>query len=389
MEQLWILSSSGKFTGIEIPSGLKVLHLNDYSTKIYQQFNIEPIYQRFYYKGEHVWDIANPCISQKKPVSLLSIESSPHKILYIALPDPESQNLIQYPIAIEYPESKTLYNAFNLMRKMYKILNIFNTCNFIIYDQNEYLSINTPLSSLKSNQIYTTNTDIPNYLKFNLTIENQDIESQDIEYYAQANLIVSELISFIALKRGAMGLKPLKSCLSLSNRSTIIDKDRTLKDIIQDDNTIITSADDAGGAMTSTTFINFESPSVATVSGKAPNWRLVKKGLSFIFICPNEGGCKTNKDIVIASVGYGIFDLARTVDFIRCPECSIKIKTPPNYCGYYNAKVSYVGYSQGVAEADTLVPSVDKFLFYNDTFTMKWSSLTIICRKNKESRRIR
>lgn len=382
MEKIWILSSSGMYTGLDIPNDLKVLHIFDYSSEIYQNFNIEPIYQRFHYKGKQVWHIQNPNISQKKPLSLSSIESSPHLNLYIVLPSQDGQNSVQYPVSIHNPESKTLYHAFNLIRQMYKISNIFDTGNFMIYDHEQCFSINSPLSSLKNHQIFISNASITDYIKLKLVIEGQD----DIEYHAQASLKASELISFIALKRGAMNLEPYKNRLTLSTSTSGIDKDVILGYAIQDNDEVIATIGPEGGAMVSMTFVDFEKPSEAVISDKAPKWRLVKKGFSFIFNCPNKDECDSKGEIVIASVGYGSFDLSRTIDTIKCPECGIKLKTPPKNCGYYNAKVNYVGHTQDGIKKGTLPPSVDKFLFYPDEFAIKWTSLTISCSKNKETR---
>lgn len=366
MEEIWIVSSDDNYNVINFFCEKKSIYLTDISHLVYDKFQVHPIYQRFYYKGQKVYELTKLHISPHNPLGLTTIQPLNPLILTIILCDVDKT----YQIAISNHTKKTLYNAFIELKMLFDLGNYFNTSTFIIQTQSEFLSIKKPLNSIQNHTVLYINKNFSDKI---LIFIYDSLKNTQIPFTVQNQLIISELKHFIGLSLS------LKQCnISLQNSSFPLESSLIISNTLVENDQVYIDHFNIGGSLHFFQAPDFSIKKTAVDSENAPEWRLVKPGLSFIFKCFREN-CKANEQIVIAHMGFVVCDYKRLQNRVKCPACMRVPRELPTKFGLCMCRLEYCGKVRGRERKGSICENKRGFDYYDETSEEKWSELTLTC----------
>ena len=130
-----------------------------------------------------------------------------------------------------------------------------------------------------------------------------------------------------------------------------------------------------GGGPQPFTFNGMSNEVTLTFSSKAPVWRSVREGISWIGICENSS-CKAFKAEVICNSGFGVFDVNQVNRIAVCPMCKqgVEVKN----CGFFKAKWRSLGMDrQGIERRSGGESPNDNYTTFLDGDDLDWIFLRI------------
>ena len=335
---------------------------------IQQSFDIPPVYQTFYLRGERVYKIDPDLTSSQDYLSLISQEDKDGIIINFLIHI--GGTVYPYQLFVNLKQSKILYHALLIMAYSTEFNSIFCS-NIIMQDSNgDSLNFNTELDSLPNpKNISIFSAEIFNPLRFQVKlIEKTESFTFDHQTLTQDFKYLISLYSEISVKN-----LQFTTCVSLLDAHTLAAND------IDSESMILVSFSPVGGVNGS--YLKFTDTSKdrearIMPNSNAPDWRIVLKGMSWKSVCKNRG-CRAFNEIVLSNAQFGVFDIVKSTAEVKCPDCHKKVV--PSTCGFYKSRFKIEGMDSKLNESTNNGEITDDcyFIFQDDCRQKQWNYLVI------------
>ena len=356
MNIIWIIDQSNNLKALSVPNDLSI-PIRDIFEPASKLFNIHAEFQAYYANGKRIFEIPLNPLSEKKPIGLVNISDEPNIIINFVLHIPE-KSFITYKIAIDDYKNKILFDALLILVNTFDLSSFLEKPFEIYGDLHGCLSFDTSLSKLSSiNIIHLTSIS-----KDNINLRINAFNTKEINLQCIENITGIWLRYHIALmlKKKILKISIYSAHNRIEDEDVLINLEDNLKLYVEDGG--------RGGNLFSICFSSFEYPMKAQNSDDCDQWRIVKKGLSWIGACSNPE-CKAFNDTIIVNQGYGVFDLQAVYVDIVCPICNTAIDTPTG-CGVYKGKLNYYGVTENNEEKKGKIEfSESEYKYFNGPFT--------------------
>lgn len=121
-----------------------------------------------------------------------------------------------------------------------------------------------------------------------------------------------------------------------------LENERTLEDYcIHSESTLRLLPEIVGGCNSYFYFNSMNSSKKIEFNSRAPRWRSVKPGVSWVGICINPKCVAFNHE-VICNCGLGVFDVGKQIHITSCPMCNCKVNKVGG-CGFFDCNYSFYG----------------------------------------------
>ena len=237
----------------------------------------------------------------------------------------------QFNVNILNPSLKTIKDLINAMISECRYLGLdYPSESYTFFLNSELLSIHTSLSYVPNNSI----------------IELQELATYPIMRHIQINIVTLQGDVYHFFIVDTLSVEELKEIIQ-NEQGILIDEQRLilegsqlndsqlLKDYdIRDGSTIhLVLRLRGGGFAESFTFNGLNNQVKVQFSDKAPSWRIVKQGISWIGNC-NNSTCPIFRKEVISNSGFGVFEVTTKIRACLCPMCN-NILINVNNCGFF------------------------------------------------------
>ena len=341
---------------------------HQFSYEIEEKTGVLACSQEYYYRGKYISlskAIPSICLFQMIPAKF------PASRYFIRTPT----NVIR--VNVKNPSTRTLRSLLFSMKCECEALNCSYPSNqYTLFHKSMLLEYSFSLSNLPHDSTLDLQqrSTYPLVHSGEITIYLRSSDSDSKELTIGEDMCVEEIKKlYYQITRMEQETQELKY------NGIKLEDNRSLESYrIKDQDTLTVSYKIPAGCYGCSPFVfnNLEKTRQIQFSPNAPKWRVVRTGLSWRAICRNNR-CEAYKCEVICDGGFGVFELSKTSDVIRCPMCKENIESFDN-CGFYRAKWKFKGKDQqgnkkkGKGAADS-----DSFTTFADGDNMLWKYLRI------------
>ncbi|OMJ72575.1 hypothetical protein SteCoe_28962 [Stentor coeruleus] len=351
------------------PFQVDFLEENDFAEKIEQKTGILSISQEYYKSGRKInlQDITNDNINS---VGVIDKEI-PASRYFISTPSG------QVRICIAYPEQKIIKNLVISFRIECKNKNLnYPADEYSFYYKDELLPYDYPLSQIPHNSIINliNQPAYPPVTKININVKT--LTEKKIQISLFDNSYIDDIKTEIQKIEGI----PINDQRLLFAGKQLEDGRLLDEYNIRDQNHLhLILRLNGGGGPQSFSFNEMSNQVKHEFSQKAPEWRTVESGISFIGICENRECAAYNRE-VISNAGFGVFDINRQVGMMPCPMCKQYLSNAKN-CGFFMAQWRFFGIdSNGIERTGNGRAYEDNYTTFLDGDDAQWRVLRIAVR---------
>ena len=368
MKSIWIIDEAKGFTKVNVPDSQEI-NISDISAEVRNIFNIDIPYQVFYHMGKRVSKLITEAVTESRPVGVVNISTEPHLLITFHI----NTLLLSLSacVAIENPSDKSLFDALLHLLENYNINELLKQEFQMRSEFFPNLTFITPLSTLPSPITIIIEPVQPLNLSLRIILASRE----NFLVSCSETMLGRELKFHIALINRLFPNEILIHCDNLT-----IDDELVVSSSVSTGSTVITSRQSLGGNCIAMPFTMLDSSIVVQRVNNAPDWRIVKKGLSWISMCCNPE-CAAFGNSIICNSGFGIYDLSRVYRDLVCPICGVTA-APPTTCGVLLARIKYYGVTieniqfEGSCEHNDL-----NYHVFGESTEKKWKYLTITSRE--------
>ena len=276
-------------------------------------------------------------------------------------------------ISVENYKNYTLLDALFILVQTFDVKIVFQRNIAITNSEFEFLELNCSLNDIRDREelIITSATSGPQ-IEF-----IAKLISEDKKFAFNQDTKVKDLIYILSLYyeidyRRFRASTPINTIDNLE--LTIIENG------IYSDSLLILDILKTGGGKnySKVKFLNVQTGTIANNQNSgAPQWRTIKKGLSWLSNCKNSS-CPAYKDNpVVICEGFGVFDLNRFMTDVQCPIC--KQSTKPLSLGFYLTKYNFDAITETNKKIHHTETFQDKLFHYfpesNGTLNLLYGSI--------------
>jgi hypothetical protein len=332
-------------------------HVSEILERLRQETGISECNQSYYFEGFQVFTINPYKSSQENCYGIIDTYEIPKSCLYF-------QYNSDSPILV-YLNSSTNNCVFHGLKKLSlnpSISHIF-TRQFQLVCNNKKIKFNTYISDIPDGhviQILTRKLEDP--CTVNILYNKHDPTFFEFSKNTKIGLFKKYLELYYNYSR---------NFIHLASGSDRLENNESLGSIESLDIKVSFSNDAKGGSLT----FPLENLNTFEHNPRAPSFRTVKKGLSWKCVCPNPE-CTTSRQFIIENSQFGVFDLSRTTNKLRCPICSNFIQA--RTFGFYKTRFKVYGVKEnGEKIEDSGEYKDDIYYSYDESSHTTWKFLNI------------
>jgi hypothetical protein len=297
-------------------------------------------------------------IPDKRPVGRYFVQT-PEEIMSVYIFEPSSSKIIDLLLKLKSDNTSL------------EVLDPKISYTFELDDQ--ILSYNYPLSQipLDTTLKYVPKTQTPANGPFQIYVKQ--LNSTTLELTVNKFLKTTDLKEEIFKK---IGLIIDAQRLIYLGKQLDDDKFISFYDIDADSVLYLYERLRGGGGLSMLTFNDMRNQVKIGFSHRAPAWRTVEYGISWLAIC-NHHECVAYKREVICNAGFGVFDVKAESVRNRCPMCKLNVINLKN-CGFLKAKWRFLGHMEdGVERRGNGEADDQEYTTFNSSEEEEWRDLLI------------
>ncbi|OMJ72573.1 hypothetical protein SteCoe_28960 [Stentor coeruleus] len=345
---------------------LQFINENDFAEAIEEITGILTVCQDYYISGiqTQLEDIKNftvnhiSIINKEIPASRFNI-STPSGLIRVRIANPNHKNL------------KSLLLSFNIECKNKNL--IFPLDQISFYYGDTFMTNNFPLSNISHDSTINLilHPAYPSQIPIRIIVTTKTGKSFEICLYETQK--ISQIKEEI---QNIIGIPPDQQRLIYEQMQLSDEKTLSYYNMCDKSEVTLALSLRGGGGPRGFSFNGMSNEVKIKFSENAPDWRIVRPGISFCGICMNIK-CRAYNDNIISNSGLGVFDVNRQVGIIVCPICENVISRVRN-CGFYMAEWKYFGIdSGGIERRGSGRAYEDKYSTFLDGDNQQWRVLRI------------